>query len=147
MEVPAPHVNRLRLIILASILVIVAVGVAIVVVARRDPGGMPTPEEAVAEYIESLRLRDRGRLERLADPEYIAGPEIDRRLAELGGGRLVIDDARINPTESEILKAAYLTGRLDNQPYTDKLWLDRHDGRWFIELGEYKGPPGNREPR
>lgn len=138
--------SRVRLITLATVVVVVAVGVTIALVAQRDPGGMPTPEEAVAEYIESLRLQERNRLERLADPDYIADAEIERRLAELGGGRLVIDDVVINPTVSEILMAAYLTGRRDGQPYADRLWLNRHGDRWFIELGPYDGPPGDGPP-
>ncbi|MET7402228.1 hypothetical protein ABZS66_52985 [Dactylosporangium sp. NPDC005572] len=129
--------RRVPLIAAAAVLLAGLVGLA-VALARADPGGAADPQAAVAGYVEALAAGDRGRLERLADPEHDAAAEITDRLQRLGAGRLVVTGVSIGSTESAAVRPADLTGLLDGAPFIDRIWLYRHDGRWFVALGPHR---------
>ncbi|MFG2043698.1 hypothetical protein [Dactylosporangium sp. NPDC048998] len=130
--------------------VVVAAAVVVAFAVSRAPNGAASPESAVSEYLAALGARDRGRLERLADPENDAAGEITGRLERLGGGRLVVAGSSVTGTESAFLKSADISGSVDGAPYTNKLWLHAyaapwpHSGiRWFVVLG----PNRNAHPK
>ncbi|MGI5241399.1 hypothetical protein [Dactylosporangium sp. CA-139066] len=127
---------------LAVIGALAIVGV-IVFVLQRGPDGAASPESAVSDYVAALKANDRGRLENIADPDHDASTEIPARLRQLGAGRLVVTGTAIGTTESDSQRPVDITGTVEGSPYSDRLWLYRHDGRWFIALG----PNRNAHPK
>ena len=117
-----------------------AVIVAVVVFVTRGPHGTASPQAAANAYLTALRASDAGRLRDIADPDHDSSREIPDRLAELGGDRLSSVTTSIDPTESDVIRAADFTGLLNGQPYTDVLWLYRHSDRWFVALGPHRHP-------
>lgn len=41
----------------------------------------------------------------------------------------------IDDTEADHVKSVTITGTLDGAPFSEKLWLYRHDDRWYVALG------------
>ncbi|MEU7873909.1 hypothetical protein [Dactylosporangium sp. NPDC049140] len=125
---------------IAGVAVIGALTVAgvIVLVLHRGPGGAASPQAAVAGYVAALGAGDRGRLEDIADPDHDASTEIPDRLRRLGSGRLVVTGTAIGTTESDHLRPVDITGTVEGSPYSERLWLYRHDDRWFIALGPHR---------
>lgn len=117
---------------------VAAVVLAGLLAACGSTGGSATPDAAAAEYVAALKAADSGRLERLADPDNDAKDEIVQRLRRLGGGRLVVERATVGDTESDHEKSVTFTGTLDGSPFSEQLWLHRHDDRWYLALGPNK---------
>jgi hypothetical protein len=114
---------------------VVGVGVC---VRSGGPDGAASPEAVVADYVTALRDKDRGKLADLADPENDSAAEVNRRISELGGDRLVISDRRFDGTASAAEVRVTLSGQLDASPYADVIWLRRVDGGWFVALGPHQ---------
>lgn len=124
-----------------------AVGVlALVAVAsfavKGGPDGATSPELAVSGYVAAVKADDRDGLANLADPDHDSNTEITNRLRRYGG-RLAVTGVSIGSTESDSAKPADLAGTVDGAPYHERLWLYRHDDRWFVALG----PDKNAHPK
>jgi hypothetical protein len=150
MAAPVTSVTVNRRMLVALGVTVVAAAVVVPFAVSREPGGAAGPESAVSEYLAALGARDRGRLERLADPQNDAAGEITGRLERLGGGRLVVAGSSVTGTEADFQKRADISGSVDGASYTDKLWLHAyaapwpHTGiRWFVVLG----PNRNAHPK
>ncbi|MDG6107273.1 hypothetical protein Daura_31100 [Dactylosporangium aurantiacum] len=55
----------------------------------------------------------------------------------------MVTGTAIGATESDSQRPVDITGTVEGSPYSDRLWLYRHDGRWFIALG----PNRNAQPK
>ncbi|MFI5916864.1 hypothetical protein [Dactylosporangium sp. NPDC051541] len=132
------------------VLGVVVAAAATTFAVTRPPDGAASPESAVSEYLAALGARNRDHLQRLADPENDTTGEITARLERLGGGRLMVTSISVIGTESDVTKAADITGSVDGNPYTNRFWLHAYaatwprDGlRWFVILG----PNRNAHPK
>ncbi|MFG2042003.1 hypothetical protein [Dactylosporangium sp. NPDC048998] len=134
--------SRKLLLVVAGIVVLAAIGVTVYLV-RRGPDGAASPESAVSEYVAALKAHDRGRLENIADPDHDAGGEISNRLEQFGDNKLMVTSTSIGDTESDATKRVDVVGTVNGAPFTEQLWLYRHDHRWFVALG----PNRNAHPK
>ncbi|MBF9128865.1 hypothetical protein I0C86_07690 [Plantactinospora sp. S1510] len=133
------RISNWRTSIFALAVVATCLVVGLVVYARSSgPDGAASPEAVVADYVTALRDKNCGRLADIADPENDSATEINRRISELGGDRLVISDRRFDETASAAEVRVTLSGQSDASPYSDVIWLRRIDDAWFVALGPHQ---------
>ena len=126
---------------------------ALIVVPRVWVGtsaGPASPEEAVASYVDALNRNDADALRRLSPT---SGPTLDagvhRRLAAYGGRSIRLDSHNIEPgpaphQASALLIGVMATGDGSDQPYQERLLMNRGDGRWYVNLHDL--PPATGTP-
>jgi hypothetical protein len=137
------------------VLALAAIGIvtAVILVLRvlgGTSGGAASPEEAVASYVDAVNRNDADALRRLSPT---SGPTLDagiqRRLATYGGRHIRLDSRNIQSGAVPHQASALLIGVMSandgsDQPYEERLYLNRSDDRWYVNLHDV--PPATGTP-
>lgn len=130
-----------RILVIALVAVVAIAGAVSGYLLLSAPSGADTAEIAVSEYISALNEHDKGRLERIADPDYDSAAEIDSRLRKLDGRRLQVSRLVIaNVGEAGTLKTAEIIGTVTGEPFSETIQVNLRDNGWFVALGVPKNP-------
>lgn len=126
--------RRRNWLIIGGVVTVIVVVTAVIVLTGGPERGEPTPDAAVTTYLGALAANDVDRLTEIADDDTDTTAQAEDHLRRYGDGRLKISGTSVNDTEADHMKSATVTGTLDGAPYSGKIWLERHDGRWYVRL-------------
>lgn len=141
-QIPASSAKTVVLITVLAVLAVIIIGGAIW--HFRAAEGASSETELVDRYLEVLAKSDEKTLRKLVPETHEADAEINSRLHSFGGGSF----RNISVSFSGDIpnyKVATVTGQLVDrggreQKYQETLNLQRIDKRWFLIMGQYKGP-------
>lgn len=123
------------------LLLLVVIGFKFLFVMGRS--GFATPEDLLNHYITAIRQENPTQIANLLpDTHRIDKSELDRMIAHAGGKMLDQFQISYLPSESPQLMLVKLSGsyqeNLERVEFSDTLYLQKIDNRWFLLLGRDK---------
>ena len=111
-------------------------------------GGAATPDDAVDAYVHALNENDADALRALSStsgPTLDAG--IERRLDDYGGRGIELTTRQVTDGPAPHQATALLSGDMkapagEVAPYEEKLFLNAHEERWYVNLHDTAEPTG-----